>query len=288
MQWFLGGGGFRGLGRHKKERKIMTYRYKMTLAYDGHRYRGWQRLGDDLKTETIQGKLEAALSRLLNETIEIEGAGRTDAGVHALGQVATFSAVKVLDTAQLQKDMNFYLPEDLSVLSLEQVHPSFHARYAAVSKTYLYKILNSEIPDPFSRRYSLYLEEPLDLTAMKKAAQGFVGEHDFTAFTTAKSKKKSMVRRITALEIAEMPLLNTDGIQSPAGASRIEIRITANGFLHNMARKITGTLIEIGLGRVSVDRVRQMLESGDRRLSSELAPAHGLYLESVHYVKSGK
>lgn len=269
----------------------MTYRYKMDLAYDGHRYRGWQRLGDDLKAETIQGKLEAALSRLLDESIEIEGAGRTDAGVHALGQVATFSAGKVIDAAQLQKDLNFYLPEDLSVLSLEQVHPSFHARYAAVSKTYLYKILNADIPDPFSRRYSLYLAESLDLAAMTRAAEGFVGEHDFTAFTTAKSKKKSMVRRITSLEIVEIPPVPAwapGGQRGSVGGSRIEIRITANGFLHNMARKITGTLIEIGLGRVPTDRVRQMLESGDRRLSSELAPAHGLYLESVRYEAPGK
>lgn len=269
----------------------MTKRYRMDLAYDGKRYRGWQRLGEDQKAETIQGKLEMALSRILDEVIEIEGAGRTDAGVHALGQVATFSAVKAFDAAQIQKDLNFYLPEDLAVLKLAEVSQSFHARYSAVSKTYLYKILNTEIPDPFSRRYSLYLEEPLDVAAMIRAAELFVGEHDFSAFTTAKSKKKSMVRRIERLEITAKPLV-PDQTLNPASVhtidKSIEIRITANGFLHNMARKITGTLIEIGLGRISSDRAKTMLKTGDRSLSSEIAPPHGLYLERVVYGHQGK
>lgn len=269
----------------------MTQRYRMDLAYDGKRYKGWQRLGEDLKAETIQGKLETALSRILVEEIEIEGAGRTDAGVHALGQVATFSAEKVFDVKEVLKDLNFYLPEDMAVLKLEAVHPSFHARYSAVSKTYLYKILNTEIPDPFSHRYSLYLEESLDVAAMIRAAELFVGEHDFTAFTTAKSKKKSMVRSIERLEIVARPLVADQALNAATAHTldkSVEIRITANGFLHNMARKITGTLIEIGLGRIPSEQAKVMLETGDRSLSSELAPAHGLYLERVVYGQPGK
>lgn len=254
----------------------MSFRYRMDLAYDGRRYKGWQRLGASEKGETLQGRIEATLSRLLDEPIEIEGAGRTDAGVHALGQVATFSSSRKLNPEQIMTALNGYLPEDLSVRSLSLVPQGFHARYSAVSKTYLYRITNTAIPDPFSRLYSLQLEAPLDLTAMREAAACFEGEHDFTGFTTAKSKKKSMVRRIHSLQITSELLPELDG-------HRVEIRITANGFLHNMARKITGTLIETGLGRVPSDRAAQILRNGDRSLSSELAPAHGLYLEHVSY-----
>lgn len=252
----------------------MNYRYKMELSYDGKRYKGWQRLGADQKGDTVQGKIESTLSRILEKEVEIEGAGRTDAGVHALGQVATFSSPKRLDTKTVMEALNFYLPEDIAVLSLSSVYAGFHARYSATSKTYVYRILNTEIPDPFKRLYALYLSEPLLVEKMISASEGFLGEHDFSAFTTAKSKKKSMVRRISRLEIVTKPC--------PSG-EEIEVRITAEGFLHNMARKITGTLIEIGLERVPESRVLQMLESGDRTLSSEMAPAHGLYLASVDY-----
>lgn len=257
----------------------MIQRYRMDIAYDGKRYKGWQRLGPGDKAETIQGKLETTLSRILEIPVEIEGAGRTDAGVHARGQVATFSTQTQIDTKTVLEALNFYLPEDIAVLRLSQVYSGFHARYSSTSKTYVYKILNTSIPDPFSHRYALYLSQALNVGAMRSAAENILGEHDFTAFTTAKSKKKSMVRKIETLEILT---------KDRSGGRDIQIRIVADGFLHNMARKMVGTLIEIGLGRVPETRVIEMLASLDRSMSSELAPPHGLYLESVEYKVTDK
>jgi tRNA pseudouridine38-40 synthase len=257
----------------------MTQRYRLDISYDGKRYKGWQRLGPGDKAETVQGKIETALSRILDKSIEIEGAGRTDAGVHALDQVATFSTEARIDTKSILEELNFYLPEDIAVQKLSLVYTGFHARYSATSKTYQYRILNASIPDPFLHRYALYLAQTLNVELMRKASADFLGEHDFTAFTTAKSKKKSMVRKIEFIEILT---------QDRPGGRDIQIRIKANGFLHNMARKMVGTLIETGLGRVPETRVREMLESLDRSLSSELAPPHGLYLESVAYLAAEK
>ncbi|RYL94143.1 tRNA pseudouridine(38-40) synthase TruA [Sporolactobacillus sp. THM19-2] len=242
--------------------------YKLMIEYDGGRYKGWQRLGAEEKT--IQGKIEQALSQLEGRPVEIVGSSRTDAGVHALGQVANVR----LDTPQtgdgIKNFLNHYLPEDISITRITRVPERFHARYHAKGKTYLYKIWNGDYSHPFLRKYSMHIPEKLDLGRMQKAASFFIGEHDFTAYSNAKSKKKSSVCRITSLNIEEQ-----DGL--------IQIRICGNRFLYNMVRKIVGSLIEAGLCRLDPDQVPEILKAKKRNRTGRLAEARGLYLESVDY-----
>jgi tRNA pseudouridine38-40 synthase len=242
--------------------------FRLTIQYDGGRYKGWQRLGGG--ENTIQGKLEAVLSELTGENTEVVGCGRTDAGVHALAQTANFKTGKSLTTSEIKACCNKYLPQDISVTEVFNVPENFHSRYHAVSKTYLYRIWNREYPNPFLRRYSMHVENKLDIDAIKKAAGYFVGEHDFTAFSNAKSKKKSMVREIYSIDISEK-----EGL--------IDIRIKGNGFLYNMVRKIIGTLLEVGAGNTEAESVPEILSMKERSRTGSLADACGLYLEKIEY-----
>lgn len=244
------------------------FEYKLTLAYDGAKYKGWQRLGNTDKT--IQGKIESVLSRLLEREIEITGASRTDAGVHAHGQVASFSLDEVLDCEALLEALNRYLPEDIQVLSFEEAPERFHSRYNAKGKVYLYQLWNNPSMDPFKRSYYVHVPEPLDLKRMRRAAQLFVGEHDFTTFTTAKVKKKSMVRRIKSIDIQSQD-------------SEVTIRIAGDGFLHNQVRRMVGVLIDIGIGNREPESVTKLIAEKDRAKCGVTAPAHGLFLEQVEY-----
>lgn len=242
--------------------------YKLIIQYDGGRYKGWQRLGSG--ENTVQGKIENVLSELVGKEIEIIGCSRTDAGVHALEQVANFKIDKKLGESEIKNYLNRYLPQDISVTEVTSVSERFHARYNSKAKTYLYKIWNEEHTNPFMRKYSMHVEKKLDIEKMKKASQFFIGEHDFTAFSNAKSKKKSMVREIYSIDIAE------DG-------GFIQIRVSGNGFLHNMVRKIVGVLIEVGLGRVDAEAISGILETKERNQVNCLADASGLYLEKVEF-----
>ena len=242
--------------------------YKLTIQYDGGRYKGWQRLGKD--ANTIQGKIEKVLQVLTGENIEIIGCSRTDAGVHALAQIANFKTNKKLSEKEIKDYLNHYLPEDISILKVEQVPDSFHSRYHAKDKTYLYKIWNREYSHPFLRKYSMHIAGKLDIDAMRRASSYFLGAHDFTAFSNAKSKKKSMVRELYAISIEE-----ENGL--------ICIRIRGNGFLYNMVRWIVGTLIDVGLGILDADQIPAMIESKERDKTGRLADAQGLYLESITY-----
>ncbi|MCO7175090.1 tRNA pseudouridine(38-40) synthase TruA [Sporolactobacillus kofuensis] len=242
--------------------------YKLTLQYDGGRYKGWQRLGDD--KNTIQGKIEHVLSVLVGEPVEIIGCSRTDAGVHALGQIATFKSPKEFSNLEIKTYLNHQLPKDISVIDVARVPERFHARYHAKEKTYLYKIWNGPYPYPFMRKYSMYVEEKLDIDRMEQASRDFIGEHDFTVFANAKSKKKSSIRTISEITIDKR-----DGF--------IEIRLRGNGFLYNMARKMVGTLIEIGFGNIDTDRIPEILESKERKQTGLMAEAQGLYLEKIYY-----
>lgn len=242
--------------------------YLISIQYDGGRYKGWQRLGGD--GNTIQSKIEAVLSKLLDEKIEIIGCSRTDAGVHAYDQVANFKANTKMTVNELKDSMNRYLPTDISIREVRIVDDTFHARFAAKNKTYVYKIWNGDCPNPFVRKYSLYIDSRLDLHQMSKASKSFLGEHDFTAFTNAKSKTKSMVRQIESIDIEKH-------------GDMITIRITGNGFLHNMVRKIVGVLIETGLGTLKGDVIPAILNSKERSKSGMLADACGLYLEKIIY-----
>lgn len=240
---------------------------RLDICYDGTRYRGWQRLAG--RDDTIQGKLETALSRLLGEEIEISGSGRTDAGVHARGQVANFHCESNMPAAQILENLRRYLPEDIGIYSCKDVSPRFHARLNAKEKTYQYRIWNSFVPCVFDRRFVTVMPEPLDLEAMEAAAQLLLGEHDFSAFCGNSKMKKSTVRYIRSIEIFRQ-------------GEEVRLRFTGNGFLHNMVRILVGTLIEVGRGERAPETIAELFGS-KRAEAGFLAPAQGLCLEEVMY-----
>jgi tRNA pseudouridine38-40 synthase len=242
--------------------------YQLMIQYDGGRYKGWQRLGNE--QQTIQGKIENVLSELVGKKIEIIGCSRTDAGVHALTQVANFKTKENLTEEEIKKYLNYYLPQDICIKSVRLVDENFHARYNAKDKTYLYKIWNHQEGNPFIRKYCTHVRETLDIEKMKKAGQFFIGQHDFTAFSNAKSKKKSMVREIYRIDIG-----TNDGL--------IEIRVQGNGFLHNMVRKMVGILIEVGLGEVEAEGIPKIIQLKQRKEVGRIAEACGLYLEKITF-----
>ncbi|WP_100488740.1 tRNA pseudouridine(38-40) synthase TruA [Sporolactobacillus pectinivorans] len=242
--------------------------YKLIIQYDGGRYKGWQRLGNN--ENTIQGKIEHVLSELEGGKVEIIGSSRTDAGVHALAQIANVKLKKNLAESEVKSYLNRYLPQDISVSEVMLVPERFHARYNAKGKTYLYKIWNKEYTHPFMRKYSMHVEKELDIDRMKKACQYFIGEHDFTSYSNAKSKKKTSVRKVYAMDIEK----NTGFIQ---------IRVSGNGFLYNMVRKIVGTLIEVGLNEIDAENIPGILNSKERNQTGRMADACGLYLEKIDF-----
>lgn len=268
--------------------------FKMILQYEGTRYQGWQR---QVSTDnTIQGKLEALLTKMAGEPVEVCASGRTDAGVHALGQVANFHLETSMDPEEIMDYMNFYLPEDIGVVSLTEVAERFHSRLNAVGKTYCYRVLNTKTPHVFDRRYVYVMEEKLDVEAMKKAAEYLSGTHDFKVFTSAKKSKKSTVRRIDEIRIeraVSMPM----GLQVPEGLSGFggsrgkqltageEVRFwySGNGFLYHMVRIMTGTLLEVGIHKRQPEEAAEILTSGSREKAGELVPAKGLTLMEVRY-----
>lgn len=242
--------------------------FRLTLCYDGGRYRGWQKQGNT--ENTIQGKLEAVLSRMLAQPVELAGSGRTDAGVHARRQVCSFRADTALDCETLLRTLRQVLPEDIGALSLEEAPPRFHARLSCTGKTYVYRIWNSEAPNVFSRRYLLPWPGALDTDAMEQAARLLLGEHDFSAFCAAKRMKKSAVRRL-------------DEIRLERRGDELRLIFTGSGFLYNMVRILTGTLLEVGCGKRDAESVRAALLSRDRALAGPAAPAQGLFLWDVRY-----
>lgn len=242
--------------------------YKLDIQYDGGRYKGWQRLGKG--ENTIQAKIEHVLSELVGSNIEIIGCSRTDAGVHAYAQVANFKTSIELKETEIKNYLKKYLPQDISVREVTIVPDRFHSRYNAKDKTYLYKIWNEEYTNPFMRKYSMHVEDRLNIEEMRQASQHFIGSHDFTAFSNAKSKKKSMVREIYSIHLDEV-----DGF--------IQIRVRGDGFLYNMVRKIVGTLVEVGLGEINSERIPDILASKERNQTGRIADPAGLYLEKVEF-----
>lgn len=243
--------------------------YRLTLCYDGTRYRGWQRLPD---ADTVQGRVEAALSEAFGEAIEIDGSGRTDAGVHASAQVASFRAQELPLDSALTK-LRAALPADIGAVSLAYAPDRFHARLSATEKLYTYYIHNSPSPDVFDRKYRARIPQKLDLQAMRFAAEKICGTHDFIAFCSNKHFKKSSIRTVKSIEIYEE-------------GDDLRIVLCADGFLYNMARIIVGTLIEIGLGKRQADSVDEIFAQGRRALAGETAPAKGLFLTEVRYEHS--
>ncbi len=240
---------------------------RLDICYDGTRYRGWQRLtGSD---NTIQGKIETALSRILGEPIEISGSGRTDAGVHARGQVANFHCESNMSADEVLSGLRRYLPEDIGIYSCKEVSPRFHARLNAREKTYLYRIWNSDEPCVFERRFVAIFPEKLDMHAMQQAATLLLGEHDFSAFCGNPKFKKSTVRFVRSIEITRHD-------------EELRIAVTGDGFLHSMVRIIVGTLLEVGRGARRADSI-PMLFGAKRAEAGFLAPAQGLCLQEVYY-----
>ena len=240
---------------------------RLDICYDGTRYRGWQRLAG--REDTIQGKIETALSRILGEPIEISGSGRTDAGVHARGQVANFHCESAMPSEEILANLRRYLPEDIGIYSCRDVSARFHARLNAKEKTYRYRIWNSELPCVFDRRFVAVMPEPLDLAAMEAAAGHLLGQHDFAAFCGNAKMKKSTVRYIRSISIRRI-------------GEEIQLEFTGNGFLHNMVRILVGTLIEVGRGVRSAESIPELF-GGKRAEAGFLAPAQGLCLMEVFY-----
>ena len=242
--------------------------YKLTLCYDGTRYKGWQRQGNT--DNTIQSKIESTLCRITGENIEISGCGRTDAGVHALCQVCSFRSNIEYSCSELLSLLRKYLPEDIGAVSLETAPERFHARLSCRSKTYMYIIVTGNTPCVFDRKYVYRFDGAPEIEAMREAAGYLVGRHDFMAFCSLKSIKKSTVRTLECIEIRE----NKD---------RIEILLTGDGFLYNMVCIIVGTLLEVGEGKRKPRELMDILESRDRMLAGFTAPPQGLFLYKITY-----
>lgn len=246
----------------------MNKNYKLTIQYDGTRYKGWQ--SQKSTDVTIQGKLNAVFSQLEGKEVELQGSGRTDAGVHAAGQVANVHLTVDMPIPQMLAYVNHYLPEDIGVVAMEEAEDRFHARLSAVGKTYVYRIFNSSTPNVFERKWMHTIPEPLDITAMEKAASYLKGTHDFAAFCTNRSKKKSTVRTIYELEIKKKE-------------NEVSIIVTGNGFLHNMVRILVGTLVEVGLSKKKPEEMSEILKSKKRENAGITMPAKGLILWKAAY-----
>lgn len=242
--------------------------FKFVLQYEGTRYQGWQR--QETTDNTIQGKLEKLLSLMCGEKVEIQGSGRTDAGVHALAQVANAHMNTDMTAEEILEYMNRYLPEDIGVLSVQEVSERFHSRLNAKGKTYRYRIINSKIPHVFLRKEAHVVTEDLDVEAMEKAAKYLLGTHDFKSFTSAKKGKKSTVRTITDI------CMDKEG-------DVITIIYAGDGFLYHMVRILTGTLLEVGLGKRKPEDMEEILAAKDREKAGMLVPAKGLTLVEVRY-----
>lgn len=245
-------------------------KYKMIIAYDGTNYGGWQVQPNAV---SIQSLIEQSLSTILRKQIPVFGSGRTDAGVHAIGQIAHFSFDAPIDTQKTFASLNGLLPQDIRIVSLEETSHDFHARYSAASKTYHYRLHLDPIPDPFKRRYAYHVPHPVDLSLLKEAAAHFIGTHDFTSFANEPG-------RGTAAKDAVRTLYRLDVIEE-AGGARLEFQ--GDGFLYKMVRNIVGTLLDICAGKIAKDQIPAILSAKDRRLAGRSAPPHGLYLIEVIY-----
>lgn len=240
---------------------------RLDICYDGTRYKGWQRLSEG--DNTIQGKLEKVLSRVLGEPIEITGSGRTDAGTHAVGQVANFHCNSKMPCDEILANLRMYLPEDIGIYSCRDVSERFHARLNAKTKTYCYRLWNSDMPCVFDRKFVYTDRQKLDVDKMRKAAEYFLGTHDFSAFCANKNMKKSTVRAIMDIQIIIV-------------GEEIRFLITGNGFLHNMVRIMVGTLLEVGIG-IRLPESIPALFGAERAEAGPTLPACGLCLMEVTY-----
>lgn len=244
-------------------------RYLAVVSYRGTGFCGWQKQTVS-KFPSIEVTIEEVMSRILSSETKTYGSGRTDAGVHALGQTFHFDSKKELDVNKFAHSMNELLPKDIRILSVEKVSKDFHARFNAKSKTYLYKIRNKKVSDPFSSDLEYTLGQKLDVEKMVEASKLFVGEHNFQNFTSKEEDEQKFSRNIWEIDIK-------------SEEDDIEILLKGNGFMRYMVRMIVGNLIQVGLGKMTSSDIKKALESKERKPSSYKAPAYGLYLKEVEY-----
>lgn len=242
--------------------------YKITVSYDGTRYSGWE--SHSSNDMTIQGRIENVLTRLAESPVKLIGAGRTDAGVHALGMIANFTINTTLSTHELRNYLNRYLPEDICIKEVTKAAERFHSRYNAIGKTYRYTCYNGSLKPVFDRKYVYILENTPDIDKMRMAAGLLIGTHDFASFCGNARIKKSTIRTINSIEI----LKNGD---------YITFTYHGNGFLQYMVRIITGTLLEVGYGMRTPESMTELIESRHRALAGITVPACGLCLVKVDY-----
>jgi tRNA pseudouridine38-40 synthase len=241
---------------------------KIIVEYDGTNHAGWQR---QKSHSTIQQQLEDAICAITGVSkVVVHGSGRTDAGVHAVGQVANFHTESSIATESFPPAINAHLPDDIAVIAAEEVEMTFHARKSARSKRYRYSILRRRYPSPTERLYAFSVRDEIDVEAMRRAAAHLIGEHDFSAFESKSEEDSNSVRTVTSLVIKE------DG-------DRLDLEVRANGFLYNMVRAIVGTLLEVGRGKRAAEEVKDILQSSDRARAGATAPAKGLRLVEVNY-----
>ncbi|MFZ5966759.1 MAG: tRNA pseudouridine(38-40) synthase TruA [Bacillota bacterium] len=240
---------------------------KLLIEYDGTRFCGWQRQENG---RTVQEEIEKALSKVMKKEIRINGSGRTDAGVHALGQVASFQGDFSIPVDRISLALNALLPEDISIHDAVAVGEDFHARYSAKGKRYIYQIYNHPYRSALYRNYAYFVPQVLDIEAMERAAAYFLGEHDFRGFMASGSSVKDTVRTIYSLDVYQMDKM-------------IKLEISGNGFLYNMVRIIAGTLTEVGKGKIDAEQVPHIIHSCSRKQAGPTAPPQGLYLAEVYY-----
>ena len=243
-------------------------RIGIVVAYDGTNYSGWQIQPNAV---TIQGVLNETLTSLLGEQIEVMGASRTDAGVHALGNVAVFDTNTRIPGEKISYALNQFLPPDIRIQLSEEVESDFHPRYCDSEKTYQYRILNRRFPVPTERLYSYFYHYKLDVEKMREATSFLIGRHDFASFCGSGAQVRSTIRTITGMDVSR------DG-------DMITLTVTGTGFLYNMVRIIAGTLIEIGNGQYEPERMKEILEAKNREAAGPTAPAHGLTLVEISYL----
>ena len=252
--------------------------FKIVVAYDGTDYVGWQRQANGV---SIQGLIEEALRAIAGCAVAVAGAGRTDSGVHALGQVASFTIERALSADAVVRALNAHLPEAVRIMSADEVPPAFHPRFDAIAKTYRYRIWNGEVVSPFERRYAWHVTGALDVDGMAAAARLVEGEHDFAAFQATGSDVATTARHVTSSLVARP--FGSLGIEGSKDEPLIVYEITGAGFLRHMVRTIVGSLVEVGRGRQPVKWMAAVLASRDRAAAGPTAPAAGLFLVRVDY-----